>query len=104
MKPLKFVGSSLEDLSQFPAAARSIAGHELWQVQMGLMPDDFKVMKSVGAGCFEIRVHAMGEWRVIYVAKLVDAVYVLHAFQKKTQATRREDIDLARRRYRHIGA
>lgn len=104
MKPLKFVGSSLDDLSQFPAAARRIAGHELWQVQMGLLPGDSRAMSTVGAGCFEIRVHAMGEWRVIYVAKLAGAIYVLHAFQKKTQATRREDIDLARRRYRHIGA
>lgn len=103
MKPLAFVGSSLDDLSAFPVEARRVAGHELWQVQNGLMPSDFKPMPAVGPGAYEIRVHVLGEWRVIYVAKLRDAVYVLHAFQKKAQATRREDIELAQKRYRQIG-
>jgi phage-related protein len=58
---------------------------------------------AIGSGAYEIRVHVMGEWRVIYVAKFEDVVYVLHAFQKKTQATRQQDIDVARRRYRQIG-
>ena len=78
-------------------------GHELWQIQNGLMPSDFKPMPAVGSGAYEIRVHLLGEWRVIYVAKFEEVVYVLHAFQKKTQATRKEDIELARRRYRQIG-
>jgi phage-related protein len=103
MKPLVFVGRSLEDLSAFPAAARSLAGHELWQVQCGLMPSDFKPMPSVGAGAYEVRIHAAGEWRVIYVAKVQSAIYVLHAFPKKSRATRREDIEIAQRRYRSIG-
>lgn len=60
-------------------------------------------MKSVGSGVKEIRIHVLGEWRVIYVAKFANAVYVLHGFQKKTQQTRKEDIELARRRYREIG-
>ena len=60
-------------------------------------------MKEVGAGAQEIRIHVLGEWRVVYVAKFAEAVYVLHAFQKKTQKTRREDIELARNRYRQIG-
>ncbi len=60
-------------------------------------------MGEVGAGVREIRIHVLGEWRVLYVAKFADAVYVLHAFQKKTQKTRREDIELARARYRVIG-
>lgn len=59
-------------------------------------------MPDVGAGVQEIRIHVLGEWRVIYVAKFANAVYVLHAFQKKTQKTRREDIELARRRYQQI--
>lgn len=61
-------------------------------------------MPTVGRGAYEIRVHALGEWRVIYVARMRDAVYVLHAFQKKSRATRSEDIDLARRRFRQIGS
>lgn len=102
MKPVAFLGSSEADLAAFPDEARRIAGHELWQVQLGLMPSDFKPMPSVGQGAYEIRVHQAGEWRVLYVARFRDAVYVLHAFQKKTRATRQADIDLARRRYRQI--
>ena len=63
------------------------------------MPTDFKPMSSVGPGAYEIRVHVEGDWRVIYVAKFARAVYALHAFQKKTQKTRQEDIDIARTRY-----
>jgi len=72
-------------------------------VQRGLMPSDFKPMPGVGQGAYEIRIHVQGEWRVMYVAKFDDAVYVLHAFHKKTQKTRKEDIELAARRYRQIG-
>lgn len=104
MKALKFVGSSLDDLTDFPLEARRESGFELWQVQRGLHPSDFKPMPAVGAGAFEIRVHVLGEWRVIYVAKFKDVVYVLHAFHKKTQKTRKEDIALAARRYKQIGA
>ena len=102
MKLLKFVGSSLSDLREFPAEARRAAGFELWQVQCGLMPSDFKPLLGVGPGAYEIRVHVEGEWRVIYVAKFSDNVYVLHAFQKKTRKTRKENIELANRRYRQI--
>lgn len=66
------------------------------------MPADWKPMLNVGAGAYEIRVHVLGEWRVIYVAKFADAVYVLHAFQKKTQQTRKKDIELAAARYKKL--
>ena len=102
MKPLRFVGSSLAALQRFPDAPRRAAGHELWQAQCGLMPSDFKPMPAVGLGCYEIRIHVEGEWRVIYVAKLAEAVYVLHAFQKKSRATDRNDIAIAQNRYRAI--
>jgi phage-related protein len=103
MKPIEFIGSSLDDISAFPVDVRRAVGHELWQIQNGLMPSDFKPMPAVGSGAYEIRVHLLGEWRVIYIAKFEEVVYILHAFQKKTQATRKEDIELARRRYRQIG-
>lgn len=103
MKNLRFVGSSLDDMRDFPAEARRQAGFELDAVQRGLEPSDWKPMTSIGTGVREIRVRVLGEWRVIYVVKVVDAIYVLHAFQKKTQRTRREDIELARRRFRQIG-
>jgi phage-related protein len=102
MKPLRFVGSSLSDLRAFPTDARRAAGFELWQVQRGLMPSDFKPLLGVGPGAYEIRVQVSGEWRVIYVAKFAHGIYLLHAFQKKTRKTRKEDVELARRRYRQI--
>ncbi len=102
MKTLKFIGSSLDDLRNFPAAARQQAGFELYAVQRGLEPSDWKSMSDIGAGVREIRLHVLGEWRVIYIARFANAVYVLHAFQKRSQKTRREDIDLARRRFRQI--
>jgi phage-related protein len=103
MKRLEFLGSSLDDLRDFPAEARRAAGFELGFVQRGLEPSDWRPMNEVGAGVREIRVHVLGEWRVLYVAKHADAVYVLHAFHKKTQKTKWEDIELARKRYRQIG-
>ena len=103
MKRLRFIGSSQDDLSSFPDEARRATGYELWQVQNGPMPSDWKPMVSVGQGAYEIRVHVLGEWRVIYVAKFADTVCVLHAFQKKTQKTRHEDIELAKKRYKEIG-
>ncbi len=103
VKPLEFVGSSLEDLKTFPAEARRAAGFELSFVQRGLEPSDWKPMKEVGAGVREVRIHVLGEWRVLYVATFAEAVYVLHAFQKKTKKTRTEDIELARKRFREIG-
>jgi phage-related protein len=103
MKSLNFVGSSLDDLRNFPDEARRAAGFELRAVQNGLDPSDWKPIQVIGPGVREIRIHIFGEWRVIYVAKLREAVYVLHAFQKKTQKTSRHDIDLARRRYGQIG-
>lgn len=102
MKTLKFIGSSLKDLSDFPAEARREAGFDLWQVQLGLMPRDFKPMLNVGAGAYEIRIKIGTQWRVIYVANRSDAVYVLHAFQKTSQKTAKKDIDLAADRYRQI--
>jgi len=60
-------------------------------------------MQVIGPDVKEIRIHALGEWRVVYVAKFRDAIYVLHAFQKKTRRTSRHDIDLARERYKQIG-
>ena len=102
MKDLKFIGSSLDDLRDFPAEARRQAGFELSAVQNGFDPSDWKPMNSVGAGAREIRIHVLGEWRVLYVAKFADAIYVLHAFQKNTQKTRKEDVELAKRRYKQI--
>jgi phage-related protein len=103
VKPLRFIGSSLDDLRGFPAEARRQAGFELYAIQRGLEPSDWRPMKQIGSGVREIRIHVLGEWRVIYVARLADAIYVLHAFQKKTQKAGRKDVETAQRRYKQIG-
>lgn len=104
MKPLHFVGTARKDLAGFPESVRRRAGHELFMVQVGRKPADYKPISTVGPGAYEIRVRGeAGMFRVIYVAKFEHAVYVLHAFQKKTQETAKEDIDLAAKRYKLIG-
>lgn len=100
MKPLCFRGSSLNDLKDFPISARREVGYQLDKVQSGEAPEDWKPMTTIGQGVQEIRVRdVFGAFRVIYVAKFVDALYVLHCFQKKTQKTSKTDLDLAMKRY-----
>lgn len=105
MKPLRFVGSSQDDLRVMPAPVRHALGIELMTVQYGGMPSDFKPMQQIGPGVCEIRYRDAphGAFRVVYVARLADAVYVLHAFRKKTSKTSRADIALAAKRYKLIG-
>jgi phage-related protein len=103
MKPIAFVGGALDDLRDFPDQVRREAGHQLDRVQPGLDPDDWKPMTSVGPGVREVRVRdETGAFRVIYVATRGDAIYVLHAFRKKTQQTPRRDLDLAASRLRRL--
>jgi phage-related protein len=98
-----FVGTSLEDLRAFPTTARREAGYQIDQVQHGRDPDDWKPLRTVGRGAREIRIRdESGAFRVIYIAKVEDRVYVLHAFQKKTQKTRKTDLDLAKKRYKEV--
>ena len=102
-KFVEFLGNSLDDLRRFPSSARREAGHQIDQVQRGLEPDDWKPMGTIGSGVREIRVRdAAGAFRVIYVARFADIIYVLHCFQKKTEQTAKADIDLAVKRYRDL--
>jgi phage-related protein len=99
MKRIEWLGTSLNSLRDFPDLARSLVGYNLWLVQRGEVPLDFKSMPTVGAGVYEIRVQAGNQYRVIYVAKFEQAVYVLHAFVKKTQKTAATDLAMAQARY-----
>jgi len=102
-KVIVFCGGALNDLLAFPEAARRQAGYELDKVQHGLDPTDWKPMGGVGAGAREIRIRDdSGAFRVLYVAKFAQTIYVLHCFQKKTQTTRKADLDLAAQRYRDL--
>lgn len=103
MKPIRFLGDSLKCLREFPEDARQDAGFQLEQVQRGEQPADFKPMASIGKGVEEIRVRDdSGIYRVVYTARRAEAVYVLHAFQKKTQATTKRDIEIARERFARL--
>lgn len=103
MKPVLFLGSALDDLRQFPTDARREAGYQLDKVQNGKEPSNWKQIPSVGEGVKEIRIRdKAGIFRVIYLAKLADAVYVLHCFQKKTQQTSEKEISLAHKRYQEL--
>jgi phage-related protein len=103
MKRLVWLGDSRKTLQAFPALAQNELGYELEGVQAGRPPSDFKPMPSIGAGVEEIRVWVeSGTYRVIYIARLLEAVYVLHAFQKKTQQTSQRDVELARARLKEL--
>ena len=103
IKAVEFLGSSLDELRDFPLSARREAGYQIDKVQHGEEPDDWKPMKAIGSGVQEIRIQdEAGAFRVIYIAKLKDAVYVLHCFQKKTPKTSTQDIALASKRYNEL--
>lgn len=100
MKPVCFLGDALKCLRAFPRDARQDAGRQIDRVQRGLRPNDCKPMPAIGKGVEELRVwDDSGTFRVIYAARLADAVYVLHAFQKKTQATAKRDLAIAKARF-----
>ena len=100
MKSVSFLGDSLKRLREFPEDAKQDAGYQLDKLQNGFQPDDFKPMPTIGKGVEELRIwDDSGTYRVIYTARLQEIIYVLHAFQKKTQATSKKDIDIAKARW-----
>lgn len=103
MKAVIFLGDSLARLRAFPERSRRDAGFQLDRVQRGLEPDNWKPMTTIGPGVREIRVQdTSGTYRVVYVATFAEAVYVLHAFQKKTPRTSPRDLALAQARLREL--
>ncbi len=102
-KQIRWVGSAYDDLLAFPKDARKEAGFQLGKVQAGLDPTDWKPFHDVGVGTREIRIReASGIYRVMYLAKFEEAIYVLHCFRKNRQATSRQDKAIATLRYRAV--
>ena len=101
-KPIQWLGDSRDRLRRFPQAARREIGYQLSLIQAGRLASDWKPIPAVGAGVIEIRVQAEGEYRVFYVAKFEDAVYVLHVFAKKTRKASSLDVELGKKRYREL--
>jgi phage-related protein len=103
LKPIEWKGSSYADLCAFPREARHDAGYQPQRVQVGEDPSDWEPMSSIGQGVREVRIHEhSGAFRVIYLATRPEAVYVLHAFQKKSEKTSRMDLELAIKRFKTI--
>ncbi|MBF8270323.1 MAG: protein of unknown function DUF891 [Gammaproteobacteria bacterium] len=102
LKPITWLGTSREDLREFPGLVRQKFGTELMSIQLGFDPADWKPMTNIGQGVKEIRVQHEGQYRVIYIAKYRETIYVLHAFRKKTQRTARQDIALVKNRLKLI--
>lgn len=103
-KPVVWVGSSLQVVRTFPLDARRAAGYQLRRVQSGLMPSDHKTLPSVGVGVLEIRIHTQTEHRIVYLAKFEEAIYVLHAFEKRGRKASKTDLALARERLAQVQA
>ena len=98
VKRVVWLGSSLEEIRGWTDEAQRDTGYQLFKLQSGLAPSDWKPISSVGSGVHEIRIHCDNEYRVIYLAKLAEAIYVLHAFEKKTRKTPHAAVNVARRR------
>ena len=104
-KPIHWVGSTLDDVREFPDNIKRELGFDLDLVQQGLLPRDFKAMQNLGSGVMEIRVRDVsGAFRLVYVAKFANAIYCLHSFQKKTQKTSPKDLEIIKARYAAVKA
>jgi phage-related protein len=101
-KPINWIGTSKDEVGSFPEDARRKAGFQLRRVQRGEDPVDFKPISTIGKGVQEIRIRTEDAYRIFYVAKFDEAVYVLHAFQKKTQKTSKQDINIGQQRYQQM--
>ena len=100
LKRVTFHGDSLDRLRDFSEDARREAGHELYQVQKGRDPSDWKPMSTIGAGVREIRIRdAVGAYRVIYIATFADVIHVLHAFEKNSAKVPSSEIQIANTRW-----
>ncbi len=104
-KPIHWVGSTLDDVREFPDNIKRELGFDLDLVQQGLLPRDFKAMQNLGSGVMEIRVRDVsGAFRLVYVAKFANAIYCLHSFQKKTPKTAPKDLEIIKARYAAVKA
>lgn len=102
-KPVLWVGSSKDDLLVQPASARLNLGNQLRAVQKGEVPTDYESMSDIGKGVFQLRTSVQEGWfRMIYIAKFPEGIYVLHCFQKKSNKTSVQDIEIARKRYKAV--
>ena len=105
-RPVNWLKAALRDFQAFPERAREAAADALTIVADGGRPDIAKPLTGLGAGVWELAIHSHGEaWRVVYVLKVEEAVWVIHAFHKKSKkgaATPKAEIDLVRERLKRL--
>jgi phage-related protein len=99
---VEWVGSSLKEVRSFPKNTKREIGYALDNIQHGANPPDWKPIPGIGKGVYELRIHSEGEFRVIYLAKFIGKIYVLHAFKKKTQKTPKKDLDISKLRLQEV--
>jgi phage-related protein len=98
-------GDSRGVLQSFPEDVRQNLGFQLWQLQQGERPTDYRPLPSVGAGVFELRDQDERAWyRVVYLSRIHDVIYVLHCFEKKSREMPRKDFEKARQRLKAVRA
>ncbi|HEX5425232.1 MAG TPA: type II toxin-antitoxin system RelE/ParE family toxin [Candidatus Acidoferrales bacterium] len=98
-------GDSREALQSFPAGVRQNLGFQLWQLQQGERPSDYRPLPSIGTGVFELRDQDERSWyRVIYLARVEGVIYILHCFEKKSRQMPRRDFEKARQRLKIVKA
>jgi phage-related protein len=103
MLDVDWLGDSRDVVRGYARDVRVAIGNELRLLQTGEKPVHARPLKTVGRGVWELKIsEAEGQFRVVYVVKRNDRIYVLHAFQKKTQQTPQRDIDLAKARFKEI--
>ena len=101
---IHWVGDAKDVLSAFPQEVRGVFGYSLRRLQKGLLPDcDARRMESVGKGVWELKTADERAWyRVIYLTRIGDALYVLHAFEKSSRKTDQRDLEIAKSRLKAV--
>jgi phage-related protein len=98
-------GDSKEVLSGFPAGVKQNLGFELWQLQQGERPTDYRPLSSIGSGVFELRDQDERAWyRAVYLSRINDVIHVLHCFEKKSREMPRKDFEKAKQRLKAVRA
>lgn len=102
LKPIIWLGDSRDVVRSFSRPVKDQIGDELYRLQIGLDPKDWKPITGIGPGVREIRVSSLGQFRVIYLLRRPEGIVILHAFQKKSQQTSRADIETSRQRLKQL--
>ena len=98
-------GDSRDVLQAFPEGVRQNLGFQLWQLQRGERPSDYRPLPSIGKSVFELRDQDERAWyRVVYLSRISDVIYVLHCFEKRSREMSKRDFEKAKQRLKAVRA